>query len=342
MTAAFPLSDSDRACAASEPTHRAMEQAAEWYALLRSGEATDEDRALWQAWLDSGLDHRRAWSYVEAVSRGFAPLRATSDPRRTADNLWAAHARTLQRRRLLACVAALAGTGSIGWGTWRYTPLSAAVLARTADHHTAIGEMREIVLADGTRVWLDTGSAFDEDYQPHHRRLSLLAGGILVDTAGDSRRPFFVDTPQGRLQALGTRFTVRLDGEETFLAVYAGAVEVSTAAGAGSVVRAGQQTRFTAGAVAAAEPADVAHEAWSRGVLIARDMPLGELVRELRRYRSGHLGVAPEVAGLRVFGSFPLQNTDNALDMLVSALPIRIRRTLPWWVGIEPVAGAAQ
>ncbi|OJX03905.1 MAG: iron dicitrate transport regulator FecR [Burkholderiales bacterium 70-64] len=342
MTAVLPLSGPDRASTASEPSRRAMEQAAEWYALLRSGEATDDDRALWEAWLDGDPDHRRAWRYVEAVSRGFEPLRATPDPRCTADNLWAAHARTLQRRRLLACVAVLAGTGSLGWIAWRHTPLPAAALAWTADHHTATGEVREVVLADGTRVWLDTGSAFDEDYRPHYRRLRLLAGAILVDTAGDPRRPFFVDTPQGRLRALGTRFTVRLGSEETFLAVYAGAVEVSTGSGARSVVRAGQQTRFTVDAVAAAEPADAAREAWSRGVLVARDMSLGEVVQELRRYRSGHLGVAPEVAGLRVFGSFPLRNTDDALDMLASALPIRLRRTLPWWVGIEPADRAAQ
>jgi len=64
-------------------------------------------------------------------------------------------------------------------------------------------------------------------------------------------------------------------------------------------------------------------------------MSLGEVVKELRRYRNGYLGIAPEVAHLRVFGSFPLRDTDNTLSMLASALPIRIQRTLPWWVSIE-------
>ncbi|WP_353735587.1 DUF4880 domain-containing protein, partial [Nitrosomonas sp.] len=35
-----------------------MEQAAEWYALLRSGEATHDDHARWQSWLEHSSDHR--------------------------------------------------------------------------------------------------------------------------------------------------------------------------------------------------------------------------------------------------------------------------------------------
>lgn len=313
-----------------------MEQAAEWYALLRSGEATEDDRALWRAWLDGTLEHRQAWSYVEAVSRSFEPIQNTPDPRRTADNLWAANTRTLQRRRLLTCFAALAGTGMLGWITWRHTPLPCMVSARFADHRSAVGEVREVVLADGTRVWLNTATALDEHYGADLRRLRLIAGEILIDTAADARRPFVIDTPQGRLQALGTRFTVRREGEEvTFLAVYEGTVRVHTEAGATVVVEAGRQTRFTADAAAGTEPADAARQAWSRGLLIVQDNPLSEVVKELRRYRAGHLGLAPEVASLRVFGSFPLNDTDETLAMLASALPIRIQRRATWWVSIE-------
>ena len=144
-----------------------------------------------------------------------------------------------------------------------------------------------------------------------------------------------MDTPQGRLRALGTRFTVRLDGEQTFLAVYEGAVEAHIRKGASAVLQAGQQTRFTPDAVADIQPADAARAAWSRGVLVAQDIPLRQVVAELRRYRHGHLGIAPAVADLRVFGNFPLGDTDDTLDMLAAALPVRISRTLPWWVSIE-------
>ena len=53
---------------------------------------------------------------------------------------------------------------------------------------------------------------------------------------------------------------------------------------------------------------------------------LGDLVHELGRYRRGHLGVAPEVADLRITGSFPLHDTDKALSALLPTLPVQIER----------------
>lgn len=319
------------------PSHAAMEAAAEWYALLRSGEASDSDQANWQAWLAASADHGRAWRYVEAVSGRFAAIQSTPEPKHTAENLWAANLRVVRRRRMLAGIAALAGSGLLAWAGWRHTPLQGFAMARLADYRTGTGETRDITLADGTRVWLNAETAIDADYRPGLRRLLVVAGEILIDTAADGTRPFVVDTPQGRLHALGTRFTVRLeDGGSTFVAVYEGAVEVHNAAGGRSLIPAGRQTRFTADAIGQQATADLSREAWSRGVLLARDITLGEVVAELRRHRSGHLGLAPEVAGLRVFGSFPLSNTDEALAMLEDILPIRIKRTLPWWVSIEP------
>jgi len=323
----------------AEPTHRAMEQAAEWYALLKSEEVSEGDQARWRAWLNGDPEHRLAWRYVESVSSRFAPIHATPDPRRTADGLWQANTRLIKRRRVLAGFVGLAGIGLLGWASWRHTPLPLMAQAWRADYHTATGETREVVLADGTRVWLNTATAINQGYGSRERRLQLVAGEILIDTASDTYgggpRPFYVDTPQGRLRALGTRFTVRLDGEQTFLAVYEGAVEAHNLGGKRTVLQAGQQTRFSPDALGDIREADTAREAWSRGVLVAQDIPLREVVAELRRYRNGHLGLAPEVAEFRVFGNFPLNDTDDTLDMLAAALPVRISHTLPWWVSIE-------
>ena len=60
-------------------------------------------------------------------------------------------------------------------------------------------------------------------------------------------------------------------------------------------------------------------------------MRLDELVAELARYRHGHLGVAPEAAGLRVMGTYPLDDPDRTLQLLARALSLRVERKLPWW-----------
>lgn len=318
------------------PSHEALQQAAEWFALLRSGAATRQDHAAWQHWLDCSSEHRGAWQYVESISRRFNPLRTGTDPRPAVNALQTLGARRRQRRRWLKGMVALAGVGLLGGAMWRQTPLAGSVLAWGADYRSARGEIREIVLADHTRIWLNTASAFDVDYRPGLRRVRLVAGEMLIKTAADAMRPFVAETCHGSLRALGTRFTVRLTEGSTFLAVYEGAVELRTADTRRTrVIAAGEQVGFTAADIAPPEVASRAREAWAQGVLLAEDIPLRELVAELGRYRTGHLGVSPAVAGLRVLGGYPLQDSDKALAMLESVLPIEIRRTLPWWVSIE-------
>lgn len=105
--------------------------------------------------------------------------------------------------------------------------------------------------------------------------------------------------------------------------------------GQSTVVAAGQQVRFTADRWDDTTVADPAREAWSRGILLAQDMPLAQVVAELGRYRRGHITVAPEVAGLTVLGSYPLDDFNGTLTMLQKALPIQVRQPLPWWTTIE-------
>ncbi|MDO5087826.1 MAG: FecR domain-containing protein [Comamonadaceae bacterium] len=201
---------------AHAPSRQAMQQAAQWFALLQSGQASAAERARWQAWLDGAPEHRAAWGFVERVSQRFQPLRHEEASRLAADALQTASAR-LARRRTLLGVAAVAGTGGLlGWAVWRQQPgAQDAVLVWAADHRSATGQRRDIRLADGSQIWLASATALDEDVRADLRRLRLRSGEILVQTAADAAgRPFVVDTAHGRMRALGTRFNVRLeDGE---------------------------------------------------------------------------------------------------------------------------------
>lgn len=325
------------------PSHRVLEQAAEWFALLLSGEATAADRRLWEDWLSASDEHRQAWGYVETLSRRLSPIKSSPEPRLAACAYQQASKTRGQRRQVLVGIATLASTGLLGWATWRHTALPGITLAWMADYRTGTGEVREITLADGTRVWLNAVSAFNQDYQPGQRLLHLVRGEILIHTGSDPlQRPFHIETAQGRLRALGTRFTVRLeDDAQTTLTVHEEAVEVQPRTGATTIVGAGEQVRFTVDGISATGPADPAREAWTRGVLIAQNIPLAEVVAELRRHHPGHLGLAPELAALRVFGSYPANDPAQALAMLATVMPIQVRRPLPWWISIEPKGQAA-
>lgn len=321
-----------------KPSVESLEQAAQWYAALRDERAGEQDRRAWRSWLASSPDNVGAWQYIEAVSRRFAPLRGHG-PGGTAaavTGMKAARSGGANRRRIVNGLTGLFGLGVAGWLGWHRTPLPDLVASLRADHLAGTGERRALVLADGSRIWLNSGTALNVDYLGNARRLTLLAGEILVDTAPDSRRrPFYVETGSGRLQALGTRFTVRLIDHQTRLDVFDGTVEIRTTAGQTRRIPAGRAARFDADTIAPLADSDRVREAWSKGRIPADNMPLGTLLEELARYRHGVINVAPEVAGLTVMGVYPTDDSDRALAMLEQTLPIRVRRTLPWWITVE-------
>lgn len=318
----------------SLPPHAVMEQAAHWFAVLRSEDVSAQQQSQWQRWLDADEAHRIAWRYVQRIGERFEPLQSLSSTRPAVDAYKRATSTLLRRRQVLTGVVAVAGSGVLAWAGVRQGGANLAALW-SADHRTATGEIRQIELADGTGVWLGTASALAVDFQPHWRRLRLFDGEVLVQTAADSR-PFLVETPHGAAHTLGTHFNVRLEGAQTAVAVFDGAVEVRLGTGARTLLQAQQQLHFGREALGEVSPADPAREAWSRGVLIAQDITLAAVVKELRRYRRGHLGLAPEVAGLRVVGSFPLDDPQRSLAMLESVLPVRVHEPLPWWTSIGP------
>lgn len=320
---------------AAEPDYKALEAAAGWYATLHSDDASTADRQAWQAWLKESETHARAWSCIEAVSQRFDPLRASGHQAAMA-GIKAARRGRLGRRQVLAGLAGAFGLGMAGWMGWQHTALPEALAAWGAEYRTDIGEQRELALADGSQVWLNTNSALCVDYQAETRRIKLAAGEVLIQTARDSRqRPFYVETRYGRLQALGTRFSVRHDDDCTRLDVFESAVELINRAGTVQRVEAGERVEFTADGISPILPAERAREAWRRGLVVADDLPLQALIDELARYRRGRISVAPEVAELRVMGVYPANDTERALAMLESTLPIRIRRSTSWWVTVE-------
>lgn len=314
-----------------------LHEAAEWFALLASEDVAEDDREAWRAWCDRSPAHRRAWARIEAVSERFERLRATDDRSTAESALEALRNQRYGRRKALKHLAVFAGVGLAGWASLKHTPLSDTLMAWGADYRTGVGERTDFELADGSRVWLNTASALDVWFDDHERRVVLLRGEILVQTAPDrSRRPFRVEAPTGTLQALGTRFNVRLDDEGAQVAVYDGRVALQADAGSnGPVVETGQRVRLTRNGIGPVEAADPVGAAWTRGRLVADHMLLGELVAELGRYRHGVLTVAPEVADLPVMGTYPLDDIDHAFVMLEQALPIRVRRVLPGWIRIE-------
>ena len=177
-------------------------------------------------------------------------------------------------------------------------------------------------------------------FDSQQRLVHLREGEILVQTAHEATRPFLVSTRQGRMQALGTRFTVRELNARTHLAVLEGTVKVMLAENSQTaplIVNAGQRTDFSAQTFGALGTADGNVDAWTRGMLMADKMRLADFVAELLRYRRGFVRCDPAIADLRISGAFPVGDSQRALGMLVQTYPVRVSGHLNgYWVTLSP------
>ncbi|MDR0226828.1 MAG: FecR domain-containing protein [Burkholderiaceae bacterium] len=314
---------------------QAMDQAFDWLATVLSGSATETEQQALAAWRAADARHEQAWQQLMQMQQRLQAV----PPGLASHTLRTARAPVAARRKALRVLAWGAGMGVAlyaGHGALQHS-------GRLAALRTDTGERREQVLADGSRVTLDTHSAVDLHYTDTERRLVLRAGAIHVRTAPDpaaAHRPFIVETPQGRLQALGTRFSVRLDGGgqgRDRVEVYEGAVAVAPLQGPSVRVQAGQWADWGQASAQAGALAPQADAAWVRGLLVAERMRLDDFVAELSRYRRGVLRCDPAVAGQIVSGVFSLDDTDATLASLQGALPVRVHRRTRWWVTVGSI-----
>jgi transmembrane sensor len=213
----------------------------------------------------------------------------------------------------------------------RYLPLDYWL----ADQRTATGEQRTVHLADGTLLNLNTHSAVDVRFDARQRLIVLQEGEIMVETGHGDARPFIVETREGSMRALGTRFLVKREEQGTRLSVLQSAVAAHPQSQSKEqILREGQQVLIRNDRLDTIAALTPGADAWTRGMLVVDNARLEDLVHELGRYRRGYLGVAPEVADLRITGSFPLHDTDKALSALLPTLPVQIEQHTPYWVTV--------
>ncbi|QLG95259.1 FecR family protein [Pseudomonas yamanorum] len=314
----------------SEPTPEQVAAAAQWLSVLHSGEADESQRQACAVWRDADPGHALALSRLEILWGRFDGLPA-SHSRKILERAFAAQRKPALRRAGTALVLLVAAT--VAWQGVRQAPVW------LADQRTGVGERRSMMLEDHSQLQLNSDSAVDIEFDGQRRLIDLRRGELWVEVAKDPKRPFVVRTEQGTVTALGTRFLVRREDGQTRVTVLESAIaaQPSQKSSTPARVAAGQQALLYADhvdgltTIGTADPAS-----WTRGVLKVDDRPLLEVLDELARYRRGVLHYDRQaLAGLRVSGSFPLDNSDAALAALQTSLPIRLQRFTDWLVVIK-------
>jgi transmembrane sensor len=295
--------------------------AADWIVRRDGGDLTAQDErafALWQA----QPEHRTAlarlekvWALIDVDEKQATDVEpAAVGPRwrvaRAPARTRAKRSQARPPRRALAAggiAAALALAVVAGVQDWP--------MRMRADYRTGIGERREVALADGSVVRLDSGSAIALDYTGSRRGVRLLAGAAMFEVAPDRERPFTVEADGGSVTAVGTVFAVRDENGRANVIVVQHRVRVE-GDGRAVVVGERQQADFATRTLLGPRPARGDATAWTRGRLVVVDRPLDEVVARIGDYRHGYVAVTGPAAAIRVSGVYDLDHPLAAIDSI--------------------------
>jgi transmembrane sensor len=328
------------------------EEAAAWIWRMDSATVAAADRQAFEAWLRQDPRHRRAAAELSTV---WSALDGLAEAKR--DEKIATFTNTVEPPRLYRpqhgwfAAAAMIAAVAVG-AIWLHQGSELQTLA------TAVGQQRNVTLADGSIVTLNTNTIVETDLRRHTREIFLRKGEAHFQVAHDRSRPFLVHAGDAVVRAVGTAFEVRiLTDQHVDVVVNEGRVEVQTTTPVPVSINPGGQARpapaTTLRALSAGERLSTAgHDyavvpitaqqlsselAWREGAIIFDGEPLSEAIAEIERYTDARIIVSdPEIAAMRVGGRFRTGDVQEFFDALQTALPVSIRHTTPGVVFIDP------
>ena len=123
--------------------------------------------------------------------------------------------RRISLRRSAVRIAAAAVVAAVLLAGGLTTVLLSKRLAQPVTVVTQLGERSQVVLPDGTKVWLNSSSSVEyvAPFFSRQRRVKM-EGEAYFEVEHDRRAPFVVSTNGLDIEVLGTRFNIRNDDNE--------------------------------------------------------------------------------------------------------------------------------
>lgn len=304
--------------AAPDPAHEVlqnsiMDQALDWLITLEC--ASNEQQSAFNDWLNADPAHAQAFAKASAIWNGQPVLEAAQTLQtRRKPSAW----RRISRHwKHLATAAVLVLTV----GSYSNVPLRLQ-----ADHLTVVGERQRLQLEDGSKVLLNTNSAFSSKVVNAQPSARLLQGEAFFEIPANLELPLIVEAGPVRVSVRDTAFAVSYLNGEAQVWVQRGDVDLRVAS-------AGTQMRLSAGNSVSIGPNGFSRPtklnpqtdlAWVQGRLVFENCPMSKVLDEVRRYYPGWIvNTNEQLANVAVTGNYRL---DQPLDIVRSLAHITSSR----------------
>lgn len=314
---AFPDPNAD-----SNADHHAV--ALSWLSVLHN-QPTIADQARFSRWLHADPAHAEAYAQAQVLwELSEEPATALAGEDAAALDALLRKMDTPTARKLPHGVAALAMAAclvlmvsvAMGWNPQRWAD------DLSADYVSAPGQVRTLILEDGSQVTMDADSAIDVHFDDGERHVELRRGAAFFHVT-HTGEPFVVDGGRGETRVLGTQFEVRLQPAGAQVTVLSGRVGVKAAVDAPQqILTAGQRARYDRERTGAPQSVDSESQlAWRQGWLNYARTPLADVINDLNRYYAGRIILLnDQLAAKTVSGSFPSRDPQAVLAALKSVV----------------------
>ncbi|KAA8732357.1 DUF4880 domain-containing protein [Acinetobacter qingfengensis] len=292
-----------------------LEQASQWLTRLQEGNLSDEEKKQLLNWQNQSPYHQKIWKTALDLHHKLSEL-----PQDV--TLPVIHKlrkeQTTSYKKYVWLLAALPVLSAIYYGNEQQQWL--------ADYRSPVGQQTTVHLPDGGKIILNGLSAIDVDYSQQQRTIILRKGEIWIETHPDQlKRPFIVQTKQGSAQALGTQYLVRMEAQQSFVAVNKGAVKITTLNSKQSkILHSHQQTYFSQYTLNTPQNIDMAEIAWTKGFIMVNDLPLQQFIQRLKPYQKGIIHIDPAIASIKISGTYPIHDLDGIYSMLAHTYALDI------------------
>ncbi|WP_417319820.1 FecR family protein [Erythrobacter aureus] len=347
------------------------DEAAEWHALMHSGDVDPELRKRFESWLAADHNHRRAYAGFEQVYRDLdyalvaaevdvdavlgrsedieAPDTSSPPAQTHAGAKWKAWlGGFIPRPALIGGGMAAAAAAALAL----FLTFPVLDAPQSPAYSTQIAEITEIRLEDGSVITLGAQSKIETAFTDTSRQVTLVSGEAFFDVAKDENRPFFVIADDTLVRVVGTQFDVKHSGETIHIAVLEGVVEVTkpqdiqeilvtadTSGLAKQVLTAGQKVEaFRLAALPIVQQVERAPPGvWRTGRLAYEDASLAEIVTDLGRYREQPIRLASsDIGALRSTVAFEVDDIDQFLEVIETIHPVEIEKSSSGAIIIRP------
>ncbi len=301
-------------------------EAADWLLKRDNSSWSEKDQEALDEWLGQALAHKAAFWRLEEGWKRADRIASLGLPSQYGENL---QQRFRDSWKPLALAASLALAAFVGFS--QLGDFGADDQPRGQRIATSVGGHKLVELGDGSRIELNTATSVTASVTSKAREVWLEQGEAFFDVHHSKKVPFIVHAGPKTVTVLGTKFSVRRDGEKVTVAVLSGRVRVTEAKASDT----SGTMQVAAGSIAITEPSAAivtenapttvqAELAWRDGQLIFRNDTLAEAAAEFNRYNDKKLQVVGKAAELKIGGSFKASNVEGFARLLRDAYGLEI------------------